>query len=67
MISTGKLEARDRAAWEDLFAGYHAFYGRSSWPQESYDEAWGRFERDDVIHARGARVDGRLVSRSGVP
>jgi GNAT superfamily N-acetyltransferase len=61
MISTGKLEARDRSAWEDLFAGYHAFYGRLSWPQESYDETWSRFEQDDVIHARGARVDGRLV------
>ena len=61
MISTGELQARDRAAWQDLFAGYHAFYGRPSWPQESYDEAWSRFEQDDVIHARGARVDGRLV------
>ncbi|HEY0933620.1 MAG TPA: GNAT family N-acetyltransferase [Trebonia sp.] len=32
MISTGRLEARDRAAWED-----------------------------EQVHARGARVDGRLV------
>ena len=61
MISTGRLEARDHAAWEDLFAGYHAFYGRPDWPQENYDEAWSRFEQDDQIHARGARVDGRLV------
>jgi GNAT superfamily N-acetyltransferase len=61
VISTGKLEARDRAAWENLFAGYHAFYGRPSWPQESFDEAWRRFGQDDVIHARGARMDGRLV------
>lgn len=28
MILVGRLEARDRAAWEGLFAGYHAFYGR---------------------------------------
>jgi hypothetical protein len=28
MISIGRLEARDRAAWEEQFAGYHAFYGR---------------------------------------
>src|ERR1700724_1267294 len=51
MISIGRLEARDRAAWEELFAGYHAFYGRPNWPQENYDEAWSRFEQDDRIHA----------------
>jgi GNAT superfamily N-acetyltransferase len=61
MISVGRLEARDRAAWEQLFAGYHAFYGRPNWPPENYDEAWSRFEQDDRIHARGARIDGRLV------
>jgi GNAT superfamily N-acetyltransferase len=61
MMTTGKLEAADRAEWEELFAGYHAFYGRPSWPQESYDKAWDRFQQDDVIHALGARVDGRLV------
>jgi GNAT superfamily N-acetyltransferase len=61
MISIGRLEARDRAAWEELFAGYHAFYGRPDWPARNYEEAWGRLERDDLIHARGARLDGRLV------
>jgi GNAT superfamily N-acetyltransferase len=61
MISIGRLEARDRGPWEELFAGYHAFYGRPSWPKENYDEAWGRFEQDSQIHARGARIDGRLV------
>jgi GNAT superfamily N-acetyltransferase len=61
MISIGMLEADDRDAWEELFAGYHAFYGRPDWPRESYDEAWSRFRQDDRIHARGARVDGHLV------
>ena len=61
MISIGRLESRDRRAWEELFAGYHAFYGRPNWPRESYDQAWSRFEQDSEIHARGARVDGRLV------
>ena len=61
MISIGGLEARDRVAWEELFAGYHAFYGRPDRPRESYDEVWNRFRQDDRIHARGARVDGRLV------
>jgi GNAT superfamily N-acetyltransferase len=61
MISIGTLETRDRGAWEDLFAGYHAFYGRPNWPQENYDEAWSRLEQDDQVHARGARVDGHLA------
>jgi GNAT superfamily N-acetyltransferase len=61
VISIGRLAAGDRAAWEELFAGYHAFYGRPHWPQENYDEAWRRFEQDEQIHARGARVDGRIV------
>jgi GNAT superfamily N-acetyltransferase len=61
MISIDRLDARDRAAWEELFAGYHAFYGHPSWPQENYDKAWSRFEQDDQIHARGAWIDGRLV------
>lgn len=61
MISIGRLEAADRATWEELFAGYHAFYGRPSWPRENYEKAWSRFAQDDRIHARGARIDGRLV------
>jgi GNAT superfamily N-acetyltransferase len=61
MITIGRLDAQDRAAWEHLFAGYHAFYGRPNWPQENYDEAWRRFRQDDEIHARGAYDDTRLV------
>jgi hypothetical protein len=45
-ISIGRLETADRATWEQLFAGYHAFYGRPNLPQEKYDEAWRRFELD---------------------
>jgi GNAT superfamily N-acetyltransferase len=54
------LGAEDRAAWEELFAGYNAFYERT-WPAERYDEAWREFQRDDRIHALGAKLDGRLV------
>jgi GNAT superfamily N-acetyltransferase len=61
VISIGRLEPRDRAAWEDLFADYHAFYGRPGWPRENYDQAWRRLQQDQAIHARGARIDGRLV------
>jgi GNAT superfamily N-acetyltransferase len=56
-----------------LFLGEESLRGRQplsnpwiagsagSWPQENYDEAWSRYEQGDQIHARGARVDGRLV------
>ena len=61
MISIGRLEPQDRAAWQELFAGYHAFYERPDWPQQNYDDAWNRIVKDDRIHARGAHVGGRLV------
>ena len=60
MIVVGPLTEDDRAAWEALFTGYNAFYGRT-WPAEQYEEAWQRFQRGDQIHAPGARLDGRLV------
>jgi GNAT superfamily N-acetyltransferase len=61
MIAVNRLQPQDRAAWQRLFAGYHAFYGRPSWPQQNYDQAWRRFQEDDEIHARGAYDDGQLV------
>jgi GNAT superfamily N-acetyltransferase len=60
VIVVGPLTEDDRAAWEALFIGYNAFYGRT-WPAEQYEEAWQRFQRGDQIHALGARLDGRLV------
>jgi GNAT superfamily N-acetyltransferase len=60
MISVGPLRSDDRPVWDELFAGYNAFYGRTL-PAEWYDQAWLRFVRDDQVHALGARLDGRLV------
>ncbi|MFC6022562.1 GNAT family N-acetyltransferase [Plantactinospora solaniradicis] len=60
MISVTPLGQDDRATWERLFAGYNAFYGRT-WPAPRYDGAWREFQRDDRVHALGARLDGRLV------
>lgn len=60
MISVAPLSAEDRAVWEELFAGYNAFYGRT-WPADFYEQAWLEFRRDERIHALGARLDGRLV------
>jgi GNAT superfamily N-acetyltransferase len=61
MLSVGTLEPEDRPAWEELFAGYQAFYGRSFWPGRNYERTWHRIQAADRIHARGARLDGRLV------
>ncbi len=61
MITVGALEPDDRPAWEALFAGYHDFYGRPTWPRESYDRAWREFQEADRMQALGARLDGCLV------
>lgn len=61
MITIGTLGPDDRPAWESLFAGYHAFYGRPHWPRENYDRAWREFQAADRIHGLGARLDGELV------
>jgi GNAT superfamily N-acetyltransferase len=60
MITIGKLEPSDRAAWETLFRGYMDFYERTL-PQAMYDRAWDEFARDTRMHALGARLEGRLV------
>jgi GNAT superfamily N-acetyltransferase len=60
MISVTTLQSADRRAWEELFSGYNAFYGRT-WPGERYDLAWQEFQRADRLHALGARLDGQLV------
>jgi GNAT superfamily N-acetyltransferase len=60
MISVTRLEPDDRPAWEGLFGGYNAFYGRTL-PANRFDRAWREFQRGDRMHALGARLDGRLV------
>jgi GNAT superfamily N-acetyltransferase len=60
VLTIGPLAPSDRAAWQELFAGYNEFYERTM-PDEFYDQAWARFQKDEEIHALGARLDGRLV------
>lgn len=60
MFEIGKLEPGDRPAWEVLFRGYIDFYERTL-SQKDYDRAWSRFQEDRIVHALGAKVDGRLV------
>jgi GNAT superfamily N-acetyltransferase len=60
MITVGKLAPSDRAAWEELFRGYNAFY-EVDHPQAMYDRAWAEFQADTRMHAFGAWLDGSLV------
>jgi GNAT superfamily N-acetyltransferase len=60
LITIGKLAPADRAAWEELFRGYAAFY-REDHPQPVYDRAWAQFQADERMHALGAWLDGSLV------
>jgi GNAT superfamily N-acetyltransferase len=60
MITIGGLTAEDRPAWENLFAGYNTFYGRTLAP-ELVDRAWREFRTEERMHALGARLDGELV------
>ena len=59
-LTIGRLADADRPAWEALFRGYIAFYERAE-PQTMYDRAWAEFQSGARMHARGARLDGRLV------
>lgn len=60
MITISKLAPSDRAAWEELFRAYIAFYQRVE-PLEMYDRAWREFQADTLLHAFGAKEDGKLV------
>jgi GNAT superfamily N-acetyltransferase len=60
MLTVEQLTPGDRDAWETLFRAYIDFYERSLEPAV-YDETWARFMDDTVIHARGAKLDGRMV------
>jgi GNAT superfamily N-acetyltransferase len=60
-ITVEKLAAQDRPEWEALFRAYLEFYERTLEPT-AYDRAWTVFQQDAVMHALGARFDGRLVA-----
>jgi GNAT superfamily N-acetyltransferase len=60
MVTIDKLAPPDRADWEILFRGYNDFYERSI-PHEFFERAWIAFQEDVELHARGAKLDGRLV------
>jgi GNAT superfamily N-acetyltransferase len=59
-LQIAPIAEADHGDWERLFRGYIDFYERGL-PQEAYDRAWAEFQADDVMHALGAKLDGRLV------
>ncbi|HEX8956358.1 MAG TPA: GNAT family N-acetyltransferase [Burkholderiaceae bacterium] len=58
------LQASDRAAWNPLWDGYNAFYGRSgptALPAIVTETTWNRFfDAYEPVHALVAERDGRL-------
>jgi GNAT superfamily N-acetyltransferase len=59
-IIVDRLTGEDRSDWELLFRSYISFYNRVL-PQHMYDRAWTEFQTDKRMHARGAKIAGRLV------
>lgn len=59
-LTIGPLEPADRKTWEELFAGYNEFYGRTM-PAEFFDHSWAEFTTGTRMHALAARIDGDLV------
>lgn len=59
-VSVSKLAPQDRPEWEVLFRGYLEFYETSMEPA-GYDRAWAAFQADEVMHALGAKLAGRLI------
>jgi GNAT superfamily N-acetyltransferase len=59
------LHADDRNAWQPLWDGYNAFYGRSgatALADEVTQSTWLRFfDPAEPVHARVAEREGRLV------
>ena len=55
MIQVRPVQATDRAAWQPLWDGYNAFYGRAgetALPAEVTQTTWTRFfDADEPVHA----------------
>ena len=64
-IRVRSIEPADRAAWEALWAGYNAFYGRkgsTALAPEITDATWERFfDPEEPVYALVAEEHGRLI------
>ena len=70
-IRVRSIEPADRAAWEALWAGYNAFYGRkgsTALAPEITDTTWERFFDPEEPRPRPAdgRAGVRFIRRGGV-
>jgi len=60
LLTIDRLLPSDQDAWECLFRGYIAFYGRTL-PDEEYERAWRRLQAGSEVHGLGAREGQSLV------
>jgi GNAT superfamily N-acetyltransferase len=64
-VNIRPIERADFSAWEELWAGYNAFYGRSgatALAPEINRSTWSRFfDAHEPMHALIAEVAGRVV------
>jgi len=64
-VTIRSIAATDRAAWEPLWAGYNAFYGRAgatALAPAITQTTWGRFlDADEPVFALVAEQGGRLL------
>ncbi|MEU4389980.1 GNAT family N-acetyltransferase [Kribbella sp. NPDC023855] len=60
IVTIGELEPADRSTWQQLFAGYNEFYGRTM-PDEFFDSSWAEFTAGTRMNALAARIDGEVV------
>lgn len=61
-ITVRLIEKRDRAQWQTMWDGYHAFYGRPNFPMEITDTTWSRFfDAAEPVHALVAEQDNQLL------
>jgi GNAT superfamily N-acetyltransferase len=59
-IAIAPLAAGDRAAWEALARGYHAFYENVE-SDARYAETWRQLIEDQRLHGLAAWIDDRMV------
>lgn len=63
MVKIRGVVAQDREAWQRLYAGYQAFYGRPDLPQSFFDSGFSRLLAGDPQDFQGlvADQDGTLL------
>jgi len=56
------IEQRDRAQWQTMWDGYHAFYGRTNFSMEITETTWSRFfDPAEPVYALVAEQSDQLL------